>query len=76
MIINNYKFNFDEQGYLIGFYATNGDDFDFTGQMAQYPEVVESLSHGGWYKFENNTFILDENRKEEMLAKEQEGAKI
>ena len=76
MKINNYKFNFDEQGYLIGFYATTGDDFDFTGQMAQYPEVVESLSRGGWYKFENNTFILDENRKEEMLAKEQEGVKI
>ena len=68
MVINNYKFLYDNE-YIIGFYTTKEDDYDFTGQMVQHMDVVDSIQYGGYYKFVNGEFVLDEVRKEEMLKK-------
>lgn len=65
-----YNFVF-EDNYIVGFYAVlEGIPYDFYGQMADYPDVLESFPEG-WYKFNNNEFILDENRKQEVLAQRQ-----
>lgn len=72
MIINNYKFEYDDV-YIIGFCAVaKGNDYDFTGQMSQHMDVVDSIQYGGYYKFIKGEFVLDEVRKEEMLKKWEE----
>lgn len=70
MVINNYIIQKNEEGYVIGYYTTIDDNYDYRGQMAQYPEVCE-----GWYKFENNEFIVDEVKKAEILEKREEEAR-
>ena len=72
MKIHNYKFYLEEKGYIIACGVVQGDDYDFTGQMSQYPEVLKSFEYGGWYKFINGEFVLDEERKAEMLKKWEE----
>lgn len=72
MVINNYKFQFDEDGYIVGFYAVEGDDYDFTGQMAQHMDVVDSIEKGGYYKFVNGAFVLDEERKAQKEKEREE----
>lgn len=66
MKINKYKFNFTNN-YITGFQAVLDDAYDFEGQMANYPDVLDSLPEG-WYKFENGEFVLDQTRKDEVLA--------
>lgn len=65
-ILNKYKINVDENGYVNGFWAVLDDDYDYYGQMADYPDACE-----GWTKFENGEFIVDENKKAEIEAKKQ-----
>lgn len=72
MKIRNYKFDFDGE-YIIEFHPPlEGEEKDFTGQMAQYPDVVDSIRYGGWFKFENGTFVLDEERKALKLKEYEE----
>ena len=72
MKIRNYKFDFDGI-YIIGFHPPlENEEKDFTGQMAQYPEVVDSIQYGGYYKFENGAFVLDEERKALKLKEYEE----
>lgn len=71
MKIRNYKFIYDGD-YIIGFYATLEKDYDFVGQMAQYPDVSTSIEYGGWYKFINGEFVLDEERKALKLKEYEE----
>lgn len=71
MKIHNYKFIYDGD-YIIGFYATLKEDYDFVGQMAQYRDVVESCQYGGYYKFVNGEFVLDEERKALKLKEYEE----
>ena len=72
MIINNYKFEFDEDGYIVGFSAVDDDNYDFTGQMSQHMDVVDSISYGGYYKFIEGAFVLDEERKALKLKEHEE----
>lgn len=72
MKIRNYKFYLDEYGYIIACRAVQDNDFEFTGQMSQYREVLASFGYGGYYKFINGEFVLDEERKSEMLKKWEE----
>lgn len=74
MKIHNYKFTYKD-GYIVGFCATNNEDFDFVGQMSQHMDVVESIQYGGWYKFEDGQFILDEERKALKLKEYEEANK-
>ena len=72
MKIRNYKFDFDGE-YIIGFHPPyEGEEVEYVGQMGQHMEVVESIQYGGYYKFINGEFILDEERKSEMLKKWEE----
>ena len=72
MKIRNYKFQYND-GYIVGFYPPDeGETPDFVGQMALFPDVNDSFIYGGYYKFINGEFVLDEERKEEMLKKWEE----
>ena len=68
-IINNYVIQNNNEGYVCGFYATLDDEYDYTGQMADFPEACE-----GWVQFvpgENKgegEFIIDQQKKEEIIA--------
>lgn len=62
-ILNRYKLIFNEDGYLQGFYAVLDDDYDYYGQMADFPDACE-----GWTKFENGEFVVDEAKKAEIIA--------
>lgn len=72
MIIHNYKFYLDEDGYIVACGATLDNDYDFTGQMGQYKEVLNSFAYGGWYKFIDGKFVLDEERKALKLKEHEE----
>lgn len=63
---NKYKFNY-LNNYITGFQAVLDDNYDFQGQMAEYPDVLNSFPEG-WYKFENGEFVLDQTRKDEVIA--------
>lgn len=62
-IINKYVIETNEDGYVTGFYAVLEGHYDYEGQMADFPEVCE-----GWSIFENNTFVIDEEKKAEIIA--------
>ena len=62
-IINKYVIETDADGYVIGFYAVLKGKYNYEGQMADFPEATE-----GWCKFENNTFVVGEVKKAEILA--------
>ena len=62
-IINHYKIITDDNGYIISFYKVTDGEFDFIGQMSDYPDACE-----GWTKFENGEFIEDLEKKEEILT--------
>ena len=62
MTINKYKLTF-ENNYLSGFYATEGDDYDYEGQMADFPEACE-----GWTQFINGELVADLQKKAEIIA--------
>jgi len=70
MVINKYKFNFNEENYITGFCAVLDDDYDFVGQMALYPEACE-----GWCKLIDGNIVIDEVKKAEIIAKREEEAK-
>lgn len=64
-----YKINFNGN-YVVGAYAVNkGSDYDYYGQIAEYPDIAE-----GWYKFVNNTFVVDEQKKAEIIAEREREA--
>lgn len=70
MKLNYYKFMKNADGYIIGFQTVPmGTDYDFFGQMAQYPEATH-----GWTKFTDGKFVIDEAKKAEILAEEQKKA--
>lgn len=73
MIIRNYVFERDGD-YLIACMAVH-ENGEFVGQMSQYPKVLDSFPYGGWYKFENGKFILDEERKALKLKEYEEANK-
>ena len=61
-----YKFVYNNN-YISQFYAVNeNQQYDFYGQMGEFPDVMASLPEG-WYKFENNNFVLDQVRKQEII---------
>lgn len=70
-IINKYKINKDDNGYVNGFYSVLGDDFDFEGQMADYPNATR-----GWTKFIDGQFVEDETKKAEVLDRKAKQARI
>lgn len=67
-VLNKYKLII-ENGYVSGFYAVLDDDYDYYGQMADFPEVCE-----GWTKFENSEFVEDLEKKSEIIAEREKEA--
>lgn len=63
-IMNRYKFDF-EDGYITGFYVTDGD-YDYYGQMADFPDACE-----GWTKFVNGELVEDLEKKAEIIAEKE-----
>lgn len=61
--MNRYKLEFNEDGYLIGFCTVLGDDYDYYGQMADFPNACS-----GWTKFADGKFVEDKEKKEEIIA--------
>ena len=70
-ILNRYKISSDENGYIVGFYTVFGDDYDYYGQMADFPELCE-----GWTKFENGEFVEDPEKKAEIIAEREREAQL
>ena len=68
-VINKYKIINNDEGYVASFYAVLGDNYDYEGQMADFPEATE-----GWMKFENGTFVVDEVKKAEIIAEREKEA--
>jgi len=74
--LNHYKLNFNEEDYVIGFYAVIEGEYDFYGQMSLYPDVCE-----GWYTFTadgsecGGYFTVDEVKKAEIIAEREAEAK-
>ena len=66
MVINNYELHFNDDGYLIGFEAVLDDNYEYVGQMSQFPDACR-----GWTKFVNGEFVEDVTKKEEILAQEE-----
>lgn len=65
-ILNKYKLSTDEKGYINGFWAVLDEDFDFYGQMADYPDVCE-----GWTKLVNGELVEDLEKKAEFMAEKE-----
>ena len=70
-VLNKYKLTFDENDYLVGFYAVLDDNYDYYGQMADFPESCE-----GWTKFENGEFVEDPEKKAEIIAEREREAQL
>lgn len=63
-----YKLTTNESGYIDGFYAVDEDvPYDYYGQMADFPDIDYSFPEG-WYTFDDGEFVLDQERKDEVLA--------
>lgn len=70
MKLNYYKLTLNADGYIIGYQSVPvGTDYDYYGQMSQYPEATH-----GWTKFTAGKFVADEAKKAEILAEEQKKA--
>ena len=67
---------YESEGYVTGFAATLDNEYDYYGQMALYPEATE-----GWMKFirdeseTRGTFVIDEEKKAEIIAEREAEAK-
>jgi hypothetical protein len=66
MITNKYKLKINNLGYINSFETTLGNEYDYLGQMSQYPDACK-----GWTKFVDGKFVEDETKKAEILAKEE-----
>ena len=63
MVIRKYKFDYND-GYIVCCRPPmENESPEFEGQMAFFPEVLDSFGYGGYYKFINGAFVLDEERK-------------
>lgn len=65
-----YKFIVDEDNYIRGFVLTNEDDYEFYGDINNYPDVVE-----GWYKLKTGKLVVDQTRKDQIIAEREAEAK-
>ena len=73
-----YKLIFDNSQYIIGYYTVfEGDNYDYACNEDEYlPEEAGE----GWYKFipgsieGEGTFVLDQERKEEILEERRKEA--
>lgn len=55
-----YKFQYDNMGYIIGFYDTLDSDYDYEGNF------IDDTIAKGWYKFVDGSFVEDLERKKEI----------
>lgn len=62
MKINKYILERNDDNYIVGFNTVISGNYDFEGQMADYPEACE-----GWCKLENNQIVVDEEKKAEII---------
>lgn len=59
--MNRYKVILNDEGYICGAYLTTGDDYDFEGNLAEYPDIAR-----GWYKIIDGVPTIDEEKKAEI----------
>ena len=59
--INRYKIRYNDEGYVEAVIKTDGEDFDYEGQISFMPDICH-----GWYKMENGTLIVDEAKKAQI----------
>jgi len=60
MQINKYKFTFDSDFFITGFYTVT-ENWDYEGQLAGMDVT------NGWTRFRDGQFIIDEEKKFEIL---------
>ena len=58
-----YKFEYDADGYIIGFNNTLDSDYDYEGNFS------DDIIAKGWYKFIDGSFVEDLERKKEIESK-------
>lgn len=71
MATNKYKFIFNQNQYIIGFNAVIEGQYDFEGQMSEYPNATR-----GWTKFQSGALVEDQVKKQQILAEETKQARI
>ena len=69
IVVNKYKIIINTDGYVDSFYDVIDGDYDYEGQLSSYVDLTE-----GWYKFVNNEFVVDENKKAEILEERRKEA--
>jgi len=71
MIINKYRFEYNDDGYIIGFYSVDSDEYDYEGQMANFPFATR-----GWTKLVDGQLVDDLTKRTEILQKEADEQEI
>lgn len=69
--IINYVIHSNDEGYIDSCWAVLDDTYNYTGQLADFPDITE-----GWYKFVNNEFVIDEEKKAEIIAEKEKEIEI
>lgn len=75
-VINKYVILKDENDYVTGFYTTLDNNYDYIGQMNDFPDATE-----GWMKFVpgwsqgEGTFVVDQAKKDEIIAEREAEAR-
>ena len=70
MIKHNYKLIINDDGYIESGYVSD-NDFNFTGQLADYPDITE-----GWCKLVDGIIVIDENKKADIIEERNKEAEI
>ena len=71
MKINRYKVILTDDGYVCGAYLTTGDDYDFEGNLAEYPDIAH-----GYYKIIDGVPTVDEEKKAEIESAESKAEEL
>lgn len=71
LVINNYKFTYDNGNYIVGAMAVLDGNYDWQGQLSQY----EESACGGWYKLTNGQLVADNVRKTQIMNAREEAKK-
>lgn len=69
--INRYKIRYNDEGYVEAVIKTDGEDFDYEGQISFIPDICH-----GWYKMENGALIVDEAKKAQIVEAANNAAEI
>lgn len=68
----NYFIIFQSNGYVSGYcWVEPNEPYDYYGDLSAFPDLIE-----GWYIFTGNDFVVDEEKKAEIIERRKEEALI